>query len=150
MKTLIRLFYGAGFLAAGIAYSKRPNGFKTIGPAFLPFREAIVATSGMIEIIYGAALLLNRGTSLVTKTMPAFLAAVFPANVYMAAKNIPLGKKVEARGRMLAVFKLSDGTFWAVANSCPARQEPLPAGTVGGHHLFYPLYDEKYRFSGSP
>ena len=93
MKTLIRLFYGAGFLAAGLMHFKRPNGFKAIVPAFLPFKQAIVAVSGVIEMIYGAALLLNRGTSFVTKTMPAFLAAVFPANVYMAMKNIPLGEK---------------------------------------------------------
>lgn len=56
---------------------------------------------------------------------------------------LQLGKKVEAGGHMLAVFKLSDGTFRAVANSCPAKQGPLSAGMVSGHHLFCPLHDEK-------
>lgn len=93
MKNIIRLLYGAGFLVAGIAHFTRSKGFEAIVPGFLPFKNAIVAISGVIEIVYGIILLLNRGTSFVTKTMPAFLAAVFPANVYMAVKNVQLGDK---------------------------------------------------------
>ncbi|MCP3764320.1 hypothetical protein NLX67_18390 [Domibacillus sp. A3M-37] len=93
MKTILRLLYGAGFLFAGIAHFTRSKGFEAIVPAFLPFKKAIVAISGVIEILYGVVLLLDRRTSFVTKTIPGFLAAVFPANVYMAAKNIPLGNK---------------------------------------------------------
>jgi len=93
MKNIIRLLYGAGFLVAGIAHFTRSKGFKAIVPGFLPFKKAIVAVSGVIEIVYGVLLLLNRGTSFVTKTIPAFLAAIFPANVYMAVKNVPLGDK---------------------------------------------------------
>ncbi|WP_050180515.1 DoxX family protein [Domibacillus robiginosus] len=93
MKTIIRLLYGAGFLFAGIAHFTRSKGFEAIVPGFLPFKRAIVAISGVIEVLYGVFLLLNRGTSFVTKTMPAFLTAVFPANVFMAAKRIPLGDR---------------------------------------------------------
>lgn len=93
LKTVLRLLYGAGFLFAGIAHFKRSKGFEAIVPAVLPFKKAIVAISGVIEIVYGVLLLLNRGTTFVTKTLPGFLTAVFPANVYMAVKNIPLGDK---------------------------------------------------------
>lgn len=87
------MLYGVGFLFAGIAHFTRAKGFETIVPGFLPFKKAIVALNGIIEIVYGIVLLLNRGTSFVTKTIPAFLAAVFPANMHMAVKKIPLGDK---------------------------------------------------------
>ncbi|WP_141719944.1 hypothetical protein [Domibacillus iocasae] len=90
---MLRIVCGVGFLLAGIAHFTRSRGFEAIVPGFLPFKKAIVAISGVIEIMYGFALLLNRGTSFVTKTLPGFLAAVFLANVYMAVKRIPLGNK---------------------------------------------------------
>lgn len=93
MKSIIRILYGAGFLFAGIAHFTRSKGFEAIIPGFIPFKKAIVAVSGVIEMVYGIVLLLNRGTSFATKTIPAFLATVFPANVYMAVKNVPLGGK---------------------------------------------------------
>ncbi|MEM1501900.1 hypothetical protein RG959_00615 [Domibacillus sp. 8LH] len=41
MKTLIRLFYGAVFLAAGIAHFKRPNGFKAMCRLFFPLNKQL-------------------------------------------------------------------------------------------------------------
>lgn len=55
-----------------------------------------------------------------------------------------IGRAVEAGGRHLAVFRLSDGRFFAVENKNPhPKGGPLAEGIVSGHYLYDPLYDWK-------
>jgi len=43
----------------------------------------------------------------------------------------------------LALFKLSDGSFRAVENSCPHKGGKLADGMVCDHHVYCPLHDWK-------
>lgn len=88
-----RLIYGAAYLTAGIMHFTREEGFRKIIPPFLPFRKAAVLITGVIEIFFGIALLVKRPSTGLKKVIQWFLWAVFPANVYMAVKNIDLNGK---------------------------------------------------------
>lgn len=69
------------------------EGFRKIIPPVLPFRKAAVLITGVIEIFFGVALLVKQPSTLLKKVIQAFLIAVFPANVYMAVKDIDLNDK---------------------------------------------------------
>lgn len=55
-----------------------------------------------------------------------------------------IGRVVKAGNLELAVFRTSDGTFYAVENSSPhPKGGPLAEGMVSGYYLYDPLYDWK-------
>ena len=90
---MFRIAYGILFLGAGIMHFVRERAFMSILPKSWPFRRLMVQVSGVIEVVYGVLLLLNRGTTFVKRTLPAFLIAVFPANINMALTPSKLGRK---------------------------------------------------------
>lgn len=55
-----------------------------------------------------------------------------------------IGRVVQAGGKELAIFRLSSGEFYAVANASPhPKGGPLAEGIVSGFYLYDPLYDWK-------
>ncbi|NUU62547.1 nitrite reductase small subunit NirD [Paenibacillus agri] len=55
-----------------------------------------------------------------------------------------IGRVVKAGQTELAVFRTSDGTFYAVENQSPhPKGGPLAEGIVSGYYLYDPLYDWK-------
>ncbi|OMD53621.1 nitrite reductase [Paenibacillus borealis] len=55
-----------------------------------------------------------------------------------------IGRVVTAGNLELAIFRTSDGAFYAVENSSPhPKGGPLAEGIVSGHYLYDPLYDWK-------
>lgn len=90
---MIRKLYGVLFLGAGIMHFVNEKGFVSIVPKAIPYKKFLVQASGVLEIVYGGLLLLGKGTGFVKKTLPAFLIAVFPANISMAVKPSQLGGK---------------------------------------------------------
>lgn len=89
----VRRIFGPAFSFAGLMHFMRSEGFEAIVPNFLPFKKGIVWISGVMEIIFGILLLVRKPSSMTKKLIEWFLVAVFPANVYMAQKNIPLNGK---------------------------------------------------------
>jgi len=89
---LIRKLYGMLFLGAGVMHFVQERAFMSIIPKSWPFKRFMVQASGVIEVVYGVLLLMNKGTRFVKGTLPAFLIAVFPANINMALKPSKLGK----------------------------------------------------------
>ncbi|GAA3529919.1 membrane protein [Aeromicrobium panaciterrae] len=73
-----------GFAASGVLHLVKPEPYVAIVPKPLPFKEELVAGSGVLEIILGAMMLYPRTRKLGGKGSVALLAAVFPANVQMA------------------------------------------------------------------
>ncbi|MDZ5712087.1 DoxX family protein [Jeotgalibacillus haloalkalitolerans] len=100
----MRRLYGAIVLYAGIMHFFKERNFRKIVPPFLPFKKTIVYLTGVIEIVLGAMLVLNKGTKLAGRGLALFLVAVWPANIYMAQRNFPIaGKRMPAAlwGRVL-------------------------------------------------
>ena len=88
VQLLVRSLLAAFFIFAGRAHFTHPRPFCKIVPPPLP-PLAFVYLSGVVEIVGGVALMLwpPMGAYLLI----ALLAAVFPANIYMALTGIKFG-----------------------------------------------------------
>ena len=79
------------FVAAGVWHFVHPATYLAIMPPQLPQPRALVAVSGVFEILGGLGLLPARTRRLAGWGLLALLLAVFPANVYMALIHEQLG-----------------------------------------------------------
>jgi uncharacterized membrane protein len=84
-----RFGMAAAMIFAGVAHWLMPTPFIQHLPEWVPAAEALIAASGGIEVVLGAALLLRhpwrRWAGL---ALAAYLVGVFPANVYVAVAGI--------------------------------------------------------------
>ena len=78
---------------AGVMHFVAPRGYVKIMPKFIPSPEAMVAISGVFEVLGGVGLLIPATQVYAAWGLIALFVAVFPANVNMAINKIPLGKK---------------------------------------------------------
>lgn len=72
------------FVGAGVMHFVRPEPFEQIVPPVLPAKRTLVFVSGVAEILGGMGLLFRRTRRVASWGLVALLAAVFPANIYMA------------------------------------------------------------------
>ena len=84
MKHVSRCLFGAFFIAAGANHFINPDFYLRMMPAYLPLHGALVAISGVAEIVLGAMLLVPRFQVVAAWGLIALLVAVFPANLNMA------------------------------------------------------------------
>jgi uncharacterized membrane protein len=91
--TLFRFLLAATMTFAGIMHFISPRAYLKMMPRALPFPGALVAISGVFEILGGVGLLIPSTQRWAAWGLIALLIAVFPANVNMAIHRIPLGKK---------------------------------------------------------
>jgi uncharacterized membrane protein len=82
---------GAFFVFAGIHHFTDPAAFIRIVPPVFPAAAVLVAVSGAVEVLGGVGLMARFTRRWAGWSLVALLIAVFPANVYMLAHNIPLG-----------------------------------------------------------
>lgn len=78
---------------AGVMHFVSPRGYVKIMPKWLPAPAALVAISGVFEILGGVGLLVPATQRFAAWGLIALFVAVFPANVNMAIHRIPLGKQ---------------------------------------------------------
>lgn len=81
------------FCFAGIMHWRKPELFLKAMPPWLPYHMPAVVVSGFFEILGGAGLALPKTRRAAGIGLMALLAAVFPANIYMAldsAKFAPI------------------------------------------------------------
>ncbi|WP_414044453.1 DoxX family protein [Macrococcus animalis] len=90
---MIRIILGLGFTTAGILHFLRETNFTKIVPSYLPFKKEIVYISGVMEVMMGIYLIFKKPNEMAKNLINAFLLGVFPANIYMARKEMPLGDK---------------------------------------------------------
>lgn len=74
----------AFFSFAGIMHFVRPHAYEAIMPPWVPLHREVVIVSGAAEIAGAAAVAFLPTRGLARWWLLALLAAVFPANVYMA------------------------------------------------------------------
>ena len=80
---LWRILYAAFFIAAGTMHFVVPAYYVRVMPAFLPAPGALVAVSGVAEMLGGVGLLVPAMRSAAGIGLIVLLFAVFPANVEM-------------------------------------------------------------------
>jgi uncharacterized membrane protein len=80
-----RLLLGLAFVAAGVNHFVMPNAYRSIVPPSMKDRaESLVAISGLAEVAGGFGVLLPWTRRISGLGLVGLLAAVFPANLYMA------------------------------------------------------------------
>lgn len=76
---------------AGVAHLVGPRPFVAHLPPQMPAREALVAITGVVELALALGLVgPDRFRRPATIALAAYLVAVFPANVYAAASQVPI------------------------------------------------------------
>ncbi|MHD0396644.1 DoxX family protein [Staphylococcus simulans] len=91
MRKGLRFILAGLFSLAGVMHFIRMNGFTRIVPKYLPLRKTAVIVTGIVELLIGGVLFWKRPSQAFKRGIHAFLISVFPANIYMARKQLPLG-----------------------------------------------------------
>jgi len=83
LPTIGRLALGAALLFAGIGHFVNAEAFLAQVPGWMPAPEAVVAISGVIELILGASLILapRKYRAIVGWVVAAFFVVIFPGNI---------------------------------------------------------------------
>ena len=91
VKRGLRWLLAIVMIGAGINHFRSADTYIAMMPEALPAHGALVAISGIAEILCGVGLLVERTRRFAAWSLIALLVAVFPANINMAVNNLPLG-----------------------------------------------------------
>lgn len=91
VKTVFRWVLTVFMVGAGVNHFINPAPYLAMMPEVLPAKAALVAISGVAEILGGLGLILPATRKLAAWGIIALLVAVFPANINMAVNDLPLG-----------------------------------------------------------
>ena len=83
LRTIGRLVLGVFLLGAGIGHFTNAQAFLAQVPPWMPAPDAVVAISGVVELVLGAALILapRRYRAAVGWIVAAFFVVIFPGNI---------------------------------------------------------------------
>jgi uncharacterized membrane protein len=83
LRTIGRLVLGVFLFGAGVGHFTNAEAFLAQVPPWMPAPEAVVAISGVVELLLGAALILapKRYRPKVGWVVAAFFVAIFPGNI---------------------------------------------------------------------
>jgi uncharacterized membrane protein len=102
----------------GVSHLVNPKPFVQHLPAFVPARERLIFGTGLLEMLFGVGLAApSRWRREVALALAAYLLAVFPANVYVAAAGVRIEGLPGASHPWLRLpfqFVYIAWTFWAV------------------------------------
>jgi uncharacterized membrane protein len=85
----VRRGFRAAMIVAGLSHLAQPEPFLQHLPGWVPWPDATVALTGIIEIALGVLMYWpQRLRNLVGLALAIYLVAVFPANVYVAVEGI--------------------------------------------------------------
>ena len=91
MSALSRLTLALLFVLAGIAHFITPTPYLAIMPPFIPWPAAMVALSGIAEILGGLGVLFRSTRRIAGWWLIVLLMAVFPANIQALSTGMVLG-----------------------------------------------------------
>lgn len=92
IQELARVILAAGLGAAGAAHFLTPRVFVAHLPPAVPERLLLVYATGLFELVLAGALAWGppRHRRRIGRVTAVYLAAVFPANVYVALAGVPV------------------------------------------------------------
>ncbi len=122
LKNVLCVVLALFMIMAGVLHFKDAEIFASIVPDFLPWPTALVYISGVVEILGGLGLLIPHTRCYAAWLLIALFICVFPANVYMAVKNIPIrGEHYPVASWVRLPFQLVF-IAWAYWYAKPRRQ----------------------------
>ena len=83
LRTVGRIVLGAFLIGAGFGHFANADAFLAQVPPWMPAPDAVVAISGVVELILGAALILSpqRVRPAIGWIVAAFFVVIFPGNI---------------------------------------------------------------------
>ena len=115
------LTLSAAFVGVGVLHFVRPSFFRVLVPPMLPAPGALVAVSGVAEVLGGLGVLPKKTRRWAGWGLAALLVAVFPANLYMALDDAQFGD-IPAWVRWLRLplqLPLIGWALWATQDDAP-------------------------------
>jgi uncharacterized membrane protein len=83
-----RIGMAIGMAFAGVSHLLMPTPFVQHLPTWMPMREELIFTTGLLEILLGAILLHPSLRRLAGLALAGYLLAVFPSNIYVAVAGV--------------------------------------------------------------
>ncbi len=116
-RSILRWALTGLLLGAGVGHLVATEEFLGQVPSWLPWREAIVVVSGVVEIGFAAALVVARGfwRPRVGWVLAGYFVVIFPGNVWQAidgTTTFGLDAPAERWGRLLLQPVLIAATLW--------------------------------------
>ena len=88
LKTVSRYIMSLFYVSVGINHFLNPDWFvKIVPPILLEFNYQLVYLSGVCEVMFGLLILIPKARYYAAWGLILTLAAVFPANIYLAQTN---------------------------------------------------------------
>ena len=88
LKTVSRYIMSLFYVSVGINHFLNPEWFvKIVPPMLLEFNSQLVYLSGVCEVMFGLRILIPKARYYAAWGLILTLAAVFPANIYLAQTN---------------------------------------------------------------
>ncbi len=128
-RALLRL-QGILYVATGSHHLVEPGFYVPIMPPVLPYPLVLIWGVGLAKIGLGLALQRQRFRPWAAWGLIALLLAIFPANVYMAIQDVPLGNMSEGLGTLNWLRLPCQGVFilwawWYTRPDAPAADSAL-------------------------
>ncbi len=114
---------GAIFVVAGTLHFTNARFYQAIVPPFLPAPVALVAVSGVFEILGGLGVCVPATRRFAGWGLIALLLAVFPANIYMAVDTERFSRLAPVWG-LYARLPLQFLLIWWINQVCLAKPRP--------------------------
>ena len=83
-----RIAMSGMLLFTALGHFLYPKGMAMMLPAGLPFREAGIYITGLIEVLAAAGLLIPRSRMMTGRLLILFFVLMLPANIYAAVKRV--------------------------------------------------------------
>ena len=88
VRDAMRRALAVAFVFTGGSHLAMPQSFLVYFPPWVPFPEAIVYASGVVEVVGGLALFMGRYRAQIGLALAGYLLLIFPANVYAAVADV--------------------------------------------------------------
>ena len=119
---------GAAMIVAGLSHLARPEPFLQHLPDWMPWPDATVAVSGLVEMALGVLMYWPQSLrDRVGLALAAYLVAVFPANVYVAVEGIDVQGQPDGPYPWLRLPLQALFVFLAWWSTRPSSPEPVPS-----------------------
>ena len=120
IKAVLRGLLGVLMILSGVMHFANPEPYLMMMPDYLPAHAALVAISGVFEILLGVAVFVPKVRALAGWGLVALLIAVLPANIWMATEGVqPPGFEMSPTGAWVRVAMQAVLIYWAWAVTRP-------------------------------
>ena len=119
LKELFGILLGLFMIYGGVNHLIKPDFYLPFVPYFLPFREGIVAISGLFEILVGISVLIPRFRQCASLVVVALMILFLPVHIWDVFRSDPaIGNHTAALIRLPVQFLFIAWAAWISTPLC--------------------------------